>query len=78
MAVSAEEREKLFRQLRHSLGAPIRQIELTDEQLLNIDTSSNPFYESSNLSSFLNIPGATWQTITEKQSRDLLISAYEL
>lgn len=36
MAVSAEEREKLFRQLRHSLGAPIRQIELTDEQLCTL------------------------------------------
>jgi len=33
MSVSIEEREKLFRQLRHSLGAPIRQIELEDEQL---------------------------------------------
>lgn len=36
MAISAEEREKLFRQLRHSLGAPIRQIELTDEQLCTL------------------------------------------
>jgi hypothetical protein len=36
MAVSTEEREKLFRQLRHSLGAPIRQIELTDEQLCTL------------------------------------------
>ena len=36
MAVSAEEREKLFRQLRHSLGAPIRQIELNDEQLCTL------------------------------------------
>lgn len=33
MAVSTEEKDKLFRQLRHSLGAPIRQIELEDEQL---------------------------------------------
>ena len=32
MAVSNEERDKLFRQFRHSLGAPIRQIELTDDQ----------------------------------------------
>jgi hypothetical protein len=36
MAVSAEEREKIFKQLRHSLGAPIRQIELTDEQLCTL------------------------------------------
>lgn len=36
MAISVEEREKLFRQLRHSLGAPIRQIELTDEQLCTL------------------------------------------
>lgn len=36
MAVSAEEKEKIFRQLRHSLGAPIRQIELTDEQLCTL------------------------------------------
>lgn len=36
MAVSTEEREKLFRQLRHSLGAPTRQIELTDEQLCTL------------------------------------------
>lgn len=33
MAVSTEERDKIFRQFRHSVGAPIRQIELTDEQL---------------------------------------------
>lgn len=36
MAVSVEEREKLFRQFRHSVGAPIRQIELTDEQLCTL------------------------------------------
>jgi hypothetical protein len=36
MAVSTEEREKIFRQFRHSLGAPIRQIELTDEQLCTL------------------------------------------
>ncbi len=33
MAVSNEERDKLFRQFRHSIGAPIRQIEVTDEML---------------------------------------------
>jgi len=33
MSVSADEREKLYRQFRHSMGAPTRQIELTDEQL---------------------------------------------
>lgn len=36
MSVSSEEREKLFRQFRHSVGAPIRQIELTDEQLCTL------------------------------------------
>lgn len=36
MSVSIEEREKLFRQFRHSLGAPIRQIELEDEQLCTL------------------------------------------
>ena len=36
MAVSNEERDKLFRQFRHSLGAPIRQIELTDDQLCTL------------------------------------------
>lgn len=36
MPVSNEERDKLFRQLRHSLGAPIRQIELEDEQLCTL------------------------------------------
>ena len=36
MSVSLEEKEKLFRQFRHSVGAPIRQIELTDEQLCTL------------------------------------------
>jgi len=36
MPVSNEEREKLFTQFKHSLGAPIRQIELTDEQLCTL------------------------------------------
>ena len=36
MSVSTTEREKLFRQLRHSMGAPIRQIELLDEQLCTL------------------------------------------
>ena len=36
MAVSTEEREKLFTQFRHSMGAPIRQIELKDEQLCTL------------------------------------------
>lgn len=36
MSVSTEEKEKLFRQFRHSLGAPLRQIELTDEQLCTL------------------------------------------
>ncbi len=36
MAVNIEERDKLFLQFKHSLGAPIRQIELTDEQLCTL------------------------------------------
>jgi hypothetical protein len=36
MSVSADEKEKLFRQFRHSVGAPIRQIELLDEQLCTL------------------------------------------
>ena len=33
MAASNEDKEKLFRQFRHSLGAPHRQVELDDDQL---------------------------------------------
>lgn len=36
MAVSTADKEKLFRQFRHSLGAPTRQIELTDDQLCTL------------------------------------------
>lgn len=36
MSVSSDEKEKLFRQFRHSVGAPIRQIELKDEQLCTL------------------------------------------
>ena len=36
MSVSSEEKEKLFRQFRHSVGAPIRQIEVTDEMLCTL------------------------------------------
>jgi len=36
MSVSTAEREKLFRQFRHSMGAPTRQIELLDEQLCTL------------------------------------------
>lgn len=36
MSISTTEREKLFRQFKHSLGAPIRQIELEDEQLCTL------------------------------------------
>jgi hypothetical protein len=36
MAVSSEDQEKIFKQFRHSLGAPVRQIELTDEQLCTL------------------------------------------
>ena len=36
MSVSTDEKEKIFRQFRHSVGAPIRQIELLDEQLCTL------------------------------------------
>jgi hypothetical protein len=36
MSVDIDEKEKLFRQFRHSVGAPIRQIELTDDQLCTL------------------------------------------
>jgi hypothetical protein len=36
MAVNSADKEKLFRQFRHSVGAPLRQIELTDEQLCTL------------------------------------------
>ncbi len=36
MAVSSEDRERLFTQFRHSVGAPIRQIEMTDDQLCTL------------------------------------------
>jgi len=36
MAVSSEEKKKLFRQFRTSMGSPIRQIELTDDMLCTL------------------------------------------
>ena len=36
MSVNLDEKERLFRQFRHSVGAPIRQIELTDEMLCTL------------------------------------------
>lgn len=36
MPVSTSDREKLFRQFKHSLGAPIRNIELTDDQMCTL------------------------------------------
>ncbi len=36
MAVSNTEKEKLFERFRHTMGAPIRNIELTDEQLCTL------------------------------------------
>lgn len=36
MGVNIEEREKLFRQFKHSVGAPIRQIEIEDEMLCTL------------------------------------------
>lgn len=36
MAINTDEKNKLFRQFRHSLGAPLRQIELNDDQLCTL------------------------------------------
>ena len=36
MAISIDDKEKIFKQFRHSLGSPIRAIELTDEQLCTL------------------------------------------
>ncbi len=36
MSVATKEQQKIFRQFRHSVGAPIRQIELEDEQLCTL------------------------------------------
>lgn len=36
MPVNTEERESLFQQFKHSLGAPIRSLEITDEQLCTL------------------------------------------
>ena len=36
MSINKDERSKIFRQFRHSVGAPIRQIELEDEQLCTL------------------------------------------
>ena len=36
MAVNSEDRDRIFKQFRHSLGAPVRQIELIDEQLCTL------------------------------------------
>lgn len=36
MAIEDKDKKKLFKQFRHSMGAPLRQIELTDEQLCTI------------------------------------------
>jgi hypothetical protein len=36
MSTSTNEQDRLFRQVRHSLGAPIRQIELTDDMLCTL------------------------------------------
>lgn len=36
MSVTNDDRDKLFKQFRHSLGAPLRQIELIDEQLCTL------------------------------------------
>jgi hypothetical protein len=37
MSISSKDTEKLFRQFRHSIGAPIRQIEVTDEMLCYLE-----------------------------------------
>jgi hypothetical protein len=36
MAASEQDKEKLFRQFKHSMGAPLRQIELTEEQMCTL------------------------------------------
>lgn len=36
MAISIDDKEKIFKQLKHSLGYPVRQIELTDEQMCTL------------------------------------------
>jgi hypothetical protein len=36
MAISIDDKEKIFKQLKHSLGYPIRKIELTDEQMCTL------------------------------------------
>ena len=36
MSISVTERERLFRQVKALLGAPIRKIELTDDMLLTL------------------------------------------
>jgi hypothetical protein len=36
MSIKTEEREKLYRQFKHSMGAPIRKVELEDEQLCTL------------------------------------------
>lgn len=36
MAISTDEKDKIFRQFRQSMGAPIRQIELTDDMLCTL------------------------------------------
>jgi hypothetical protein len=36
MAIEDKDKKKLFKQFRHSMGAPLRRIELTDEQLCTI------------------------------------------
>ena len=33
MRISPEDRQKLFKQVRHRLGAPIRKIQLEDDQM---------------------------------------------
>ncbi len=36
MSVSTDEKDKIFRQFRHSMGAPTRSVELTDDQLCTL------------------------------------------
>jgi len=36
MAISEKDKDKIFTELRHSLGAPLRQIEIIDEQLCTL------------------------------------------
>ena len=41
MAIEDKDKKKLFRQFRHVMGAPLRQIELTDEKITDFCCDRN-------------------------------------